>query len=181
MPATSSAAVACSATPPAETVNAVFAVFRKLTSCSCAGATAWRSRDAVELRQIYWDQCADFGRRHLASVAGLERLAELGKVVAAAPEPGLPLYAGWRAMPLADDAPAQAFGDVRAANCVRPCTSARSRSPGHPVEASAPQGAPVRRVHGLAAAVSRVPGWQEDAWLRSGQTNRRMGESSGRR
>ena len=30
-------------------------------------------------------------------------------MIAEAPEPGLPLYAGWRAMPLADDAPARAL------------------------------------------------------------------------
>ncbi len=93
----------------AETVNAVFAVFEPNVVQLC-----WRNglavRDAAGSAQLYWDQCADFGRRHLAGVAGLDRLAALGeKVIAAAPEPGLPLYAGWRAMPLADDAPARAF------------------------------------------------------------------------
>jgi len=93
----------------AETINSVFAVFdpKVVRMCWSNGIAV---RNAAESAQLYWDQCADFGRRHLGDVAGLDRLAELGeKVIAAAPEPGLPLYAGWRAMPLAADAPARAL------------------------------------------------------------------------
>jgi hypothetical protein len=91
------------------TVNSVFAVFEPNLARSC-----WEKGVAVhrasESARKYWDQVADFGRRHLAGAEGVDRIAELGeKVIAEAPEPGLPLYAGWRAMPLADDAPARAL------------------------------------------------------------------------
>lgn len=91
------------------TVNAVFAVFEPnvVRACWEAGVAV---RDAPESAQLYWEQAAEYGREHLTGADGLDRIAELGeKVIASAPEPGLPLYAGWRAMPLADDAPARAF------------------------------------------------------------------------
>ncbi|MDN4519047.1 evbL [Mycolicibacterium sp. jd] len=67
-------------------------------------------RGAAEAAKLYWEQAAGFGRRYLAGAQGLDRLAELGeKVIAATPGAGLPLYAGWRTMPLADDAPARAM------------------------------------------------------------------------
>ncbi len=91
------------------TVNAVFAVFEPnvVRACWHAGVAV---RDAPDSAQLYWEQAAEYGREHLSTVQGLDRLAELGeKVIAAAPEPGLPLYAGWRAMPLADDPAGRAF------------------------------------------------------------------------
>lgn len=91
------------------TVNAVFAVFEPnvVRACWQAGVAV---RDAPESAQLYWEQAAEYGRGHLAGADGLARIAALGeKVIAAAPEPGLPLYAGWRAMPLAEDPPARAF------------------------------------------------------------------------
>jgi hypothetical protein len=67
-------------------------------------------RPAGEAAQLYWHQAADFGRKYLADAEGLGRIAELGeKVIAATPAGGLPLYGGWRAMPLADDASARAL------------------------------------------------------------------------
>ncbi len=67
-------------------------------------------RGAAAAAELYWEQTADFGRRYLAGAQGLERLAALGeKISAATPGSGLPLYAGWRTMPLADDAPARAL------------------------------------------------------------------------
>ena len=93
----------------ATTINAVFAVFEPNVARTCweAGVAV---HDAPESARLYWKQAADFGRAHLAGAEGLDRIAELGeKVIAAAPEPGLPLYAGWRAMPLADDPEARAF------------------------------------------------------------------------
>ncbi|CAN5813175.1 evbL [soil metagenome] len=67
-------------------------------------------RGATEAADIYWEQTAGFGRRYLAGAQGLDRLAELGeKIIAAASDVGMPLYAGWRTMPLADDAPARAM------------------------------------------------------------------------
>lgn len=95
------------ATP--ETVASVFVVFDPDVVRSC-----WEKgiavRDATASADLYWDQAADFGRRHLAGAPGLDRLAEIGEeIIAAAPEPGLPLFAGWRRMPLAQDAPARAL------------------------------------------------------------------------
>lgn len=67
-------------------------------------------RGAAGAAEVYWDQAARFGRKHLAGAGGLDRIAALGeKIIAAAPDTGLPLYAGWRTMPLADDAPARAL------------------------------------------------------------------------
>ena len=93
------------------TVNAVFAVFEPnlVRSCWEKGVAV---HDASESARLYWSQAADFARRYLADVdvEDLNRIAALGeKVIAVADEPGLPLYAGWRAMPLADDAAARAF------------------------------------------------------------------------
>ncbi len=167
----------------AETVNAVFAVFEPNVVQLC-----WRNglavRDAAGSAKVYWDQCADFGRRHLAGVAGLERLAELGeKVIAAAPEPGLPLYAGWRAMPLAEDAPARAFQvmfvlrELRAA--VHFC--ALTLSGVTPVEAHLLHKGPE-----YAAFMGWQPPYPEGAEAKrerynevEDQTNRRMGEIIG--
>lgn len=93
----------------ATTVTAVFVVFEP----AHAGASWERgvaAHDAAASAGWYWEQVADFARSYLAGADGLDRIAELGeRVIATAPEPGLPLYAGWRAMPLADDAPARAF------------------------------------------------------------------------
>ncbi len=91
------------------TLNAVFAVFEPNLARSC-----WENgtavHDASESCRLYWEQIANFGRTYLTGAEGLDRIAALGeKVIAQAPEPGLPLYAGWRAMPLAEDAPARAL------------------------------------------------------------------------
>lgn len=67
-------------------------------------------RGASGAADLYWEQAAGFARRHLAGAEGLDRIAELGeKIVAATPDGGLPLYAGWRTMPLAEDPPARAL------------------------------------------------------------------------
>jgi len=56
----------------------------------------------------YAQACQEWGRARLAGFAGAARLAELaGVVVAQAEVVGLPLFAGWRAMPLPDDAEAR--------------------------------------------------------------------------
>lgn len=91
------------------TVAAVFAVFEP-TGLAALWDEGVKVRGALPAAAVYWEQTAEFGRRYLSSAEGLERIAELGeKLVAAAPTAGLPLYAGWRAMPLADDAPARAL------------------------------------------------------------------------
>ncbi|WP_067970889.1 SCO6745 family protein [Mycolicibacter icosiumassiliensis] len=91
------------------TVSAVFAAFDPafLRSLWEEGVAV---RDAAGAAELYWDQTAGFARRHLTGIEGLDRIAALGeKVIAATPDAGLPLYAGWRTMPLADDAPARAL------------------------------------------------------------------------
>ena len=90
------------------TVAAVFAVFEPNTVVGL-----WEQgvavRGAAGAAAVYWDQLADFARKYLSGAAGLGRIAELGeKIIAATPTPGLPMFAGWRNMPLAEDDPARA-------------------------------------------------------------------------
>lgn len=91
------------------TVSAVFAVFepKGLAAMWDEGVAV---RGAAGAAQQYWEQAAEFGRKYLSGTEGLDRIAALGeKVISASPIAGLPLFAGWRAMPLADDAPARAL------------------------------------------------------------------------
>jgi hypothetical protein len=91
------------------TVAAVFAVFEPgmVDALWAEGVTV---RGAAGAAEVYWDQMAEFGRKYLAGAENPARLAELGKrVIDATPTPALPMFAGWRAMPLADDAPARAL------------------------------------------------------------------------
>lgn len=91
------------------TVGAVFAVFEP-TALSAMWDEGVAVRGAAGAAQQYWAQAAEFGRKYFSSAPGLDRIAELGeKVIAATPIAGLPLFAGWRAMPLADDAPGRAL------------------------------------------------------------------------
>ena len=90
------------------TVAAVFAVFEPAMT-----AGLWDEgvavRGAAGAASVYWDQLAGFARKYLAGADGLDRIAGLGeKIIAATPTAGLPMFTGWRAMPLADDAPARA-------------------------------------------------------------------------
>lgn len=91
------------------TVSAVFAVFEPVGL-----AAMWDEgvaiHGAARASEIYWDQAAEFGRKYLSGAEGLDQIAALGeKLVAATPITALPLFAGWRAMPLAEDAPARAL------------------------------------------------------------------------
>src|SRR5690606_39005835 len=88
---------------------AVFAVFEPVGL-----AAMWDEGVAVHgaarASEIYWDQTAEFGRKYLSGAEGLDRIAGLGeKLIASTPITALPLFAGWRAMPLAEDAPARAL------------------------------------------------------------------------
>jgi hypothetical protein len=57
----------------------------------------------------YAEACQDWGREHLAGAGNLDRLVELLRRITSAADPaGAPLFAGWRAMPLPDDAPGAA-------------------------------------------------------------------------
>ncbi|WP_250573777.1 SCO6745 family protein [Nonomuraea sediminis] len=59
--------------------------------------------------ELYARACQEWGRRKLGGFDGCVRIAELLEpVVARASSVGAPLFAGWRAVPLADDAPARA-------------------------------------------------------------------------
>jgi len=85
------------------TVAAVFAIFEPTMT-----ASLWQEgiavRGAAGAAAVYWEQLAEFARKHLAGADGLGRIADLGeRVIAAAPGPRLPLFVGWRAMALADD------------------------------------------------------------------------------
>ncbi|MBG0828871.1 hypothetical protein HS041_13940 [Planomonospora sp. ID67723] len=58
--------------------------------------------------ELYAGACHDWGRRRLGDFAGAARLAELLEpVVRDASALCAPLFAGWRALPLPDDAPAR--------------------------------------------------------------------------
>ncbi|MEV4221048.1 hypothetical protein [Nonomuraea sp. NPDC049725] len=58
---------------------------------------------------LYAEACRQWGRRKLGGYAGCARIAELLEPVVEHASPvGAPLFAGWRAVPLADDAPARA-------------------------------------------------------------------------
>ncbi len=85
------------------TVASVFAVFEP-TALAAMWDEGVAVRGAAGAAQLYWEQTAGFGRKYLGDAQGLDRIAALGeKVIAATPSAGLPLFAGWRAMPLADD------------------------------------------------------------------------------
>jgi len=92
-----------------ETVAAAFAVFEP-TGIAALWAEGIAVRGAAGAAQVYWEQAAEFGRAYLAGAEKLDRIAELGeKIIAATPAAALPLFAGWRSMPLAEDSPARAL------------------------------------------------------------------------
>jgi hypothetical protein len=65
-------------------------------------------RPVEETVERYVEVCRAWGRRHYSALDGAERLAELvGRVVDAADPLGWPLFAGWRSVELAADAPAR--------------------------------------------------------------------------
>lgn len=91
------------------TVSSVFAVFEP-ASLSAMWDEGIAVHGAAGAAQRYWDQTAEFGRKYLAGAQGLDRIAALGeKIIEATPTAGLPLFAGWRAMPLATDPAARAL------------------------------------------------------------------------
>jgi len=91
------------------TVNAVFAVFEP-NAVKMFWEQGLAVHGAAGGAAVYNEQVAEFARKHLKDADGLDRIAELGqRVVDSAPVLGLPLFAGWKSMPLADDAPARAL------------------------------------------------------------------------
>lgn len=64
---------------------------------------------AAQWARRYAEICQQWGRSRFAGFDGAGRLAELAEQVVGAVDPaGLPLFAGWRVLPLPDDAPARA-------------------------------------------------------------------------
>ena len=91
------------------TVSAAFAVFEP-NGLSAMWEEGIAVRGAAGAAEVYWNQAAEFGRKYLADAEGVDRIAALGeKIIAVAPIAASPLFAGWRAMPLAEDAPARAL------------------------------------------------------------------------
>ncbi|WP_280367845.1 SCO6745 family protein [Nocardia wallacei] len=91
----------------ADVVAAAFGFFRPETV-----RAAWESvrMPAAEAAVGYLTACQEFGRRKLADFDGAAPLAELLEAVADTADPaGVPLFAGWRALPRAADAPARAL------------------------------------------------------------------------
>lgn len=85
----------------ADVVTAAFGFFEP----GCVRA-AWESvpMSAADAADEYMVACRDFGQRKLAAFGQADRLAELLRRVAdAAPSTGVPLFAGWRAMPVPED------------------------------------------------------------------------------
>ncbi|AHH18264.1 hypothetical protein NONO_c34770 [Nocardia nova SH22a] len=89
----------------ADVVTAAFGFFEPATV-----RAAWESvsMPPAEAASGYLAACRDFGRRKLAGFDSAERLAELLQtVVDDADVAGVSLFAGWRALPSAPDAPGQ--------------------------------------------------------------------------
>lgn len=79
----------------------------------------------------YYNACAEWGREHLAGVAGLDRFADLGqRVLEGAETSGRPLFAGWKVQPRVSDNPGRAlqvvhvFREWRGANHLIATTAA---------------------------------------------------------
>lgn len=91
------------------TVNAVFAVFEP-NAVKMFWEQGLAVHGAAGGAAVYHEQVAEFAREHLKDAEGLDRIAELGqRIVEGAPVLGLPLFAGWKSMPLAEDIPARAM------------------------------------------------------------------------
>jgi hypothetical protein len=89
----------------AEVVVAAFAFFPpELVAEHWNAARAVMAPPAAAV--AYAGMCNEWGRRNLGGLAGTERALELFERVADRAEPyGLPLFAGWRALPRPDDVP----------------------------------------------------------------------------
>jgi hypothetical protein len=93
---------------PTDIVCAVFQVFAPevVSAMWTQGKEVGGVKKGVEL---YFEQIHAWGRDHLSGFAGNERIVELGqKVIRGTSVNGLPLFAGWKSVPLPSDAPAAA-------------------------------------------------------------------------
>jgi hypothetical protein len=138
----------------ADVVAASFAVFNPaVVRMMWEGARA--KCGATEASAAYHEACAAFGRARLADVDGLDRYAEAAEaVVRSASIVGMPLFAGWRAQPLADDLPGRA---MQLTNVLR-----EHRGSAHVVGIAA-AGLTGAQAHFLAKgdAQMQMMGWQE--------------------
>jgi hypothetical protein len=92
---------------PPEVVESVFG-FHDPRLVRAGWVAGLAVRPVAETVERYVDVCWAWGRRHYCDLEGAEQLAGLlGRVVGAADPLGWPLYAGWRAVSLPDDAPAR--------------------------------------------------------------------------
>jgi hypothetical protein len=91
----------------ADVVASAF-VFFNPTVVRMIWEAARTKREPADAVVAYAEACDAWGRDHIGSAEGLDELAPLlERVVAAASPIGAPLFAGWRAVPLADDPPAR--------------------------------------------------------------------------
>ncbi len=68
-----------------------------------------------ETAKMWWEACAEAGRRHIRDEVAAARIAELaGKVTAAADATGKPIFAAWREFPVPQDAPGAAAFQLNA-------------------------------------------------------------------
>ncbi|MEV6773642.1 hypothetical protein AB0N05_33915 [Nocardia sp. NPDC051030] len=96
----------------ADVVAAAFGFFPPAGIRAAWEATA--AMPAAKGAQGYLQACQDFGRRKLAGFEQAERLAELLEIVVDTASPaGVPLFAGWRALPRAEDAPARVLHHIQ--------------------------------------------------------------------
>ena len=138
----------------ADVVAASFAVFNPAAvRMMWDGARA--KCGAAEATAAYNEACAAFGRARLAAVDGLEGYVEAAeRVVDAASAVGMPLFAGWRAQPRADDLPGRA---MQLTNVLR-----EHRGSAHVVGIAA-AGLTGAQAHFLAKGASQMQmmGWEE--------------------
>ena len=88
----------------ADVVNACFGFFE--STLIQAGWSAPCQLSINEIESVYAHACREWSRERLSDFADLARLTELlGSVSDAAPVSGLPLFAGWRAVPRSADLP----------------------------------------------------------------------------
>jgi len=93
---------------PADVVVASFAFFSPET-VTASWEEVLKAGDPTVAAQGFADCCAQWGRDHFTNPADLPRLIELAEKIIDAVDPsGLPLFAGWRAMPRVEDTPGRA-------------------------------------------------------------------------
>jgi len=92
-----------------DVVAAAFFFFEPSLVCGIWNAARDKA-DPMEVATHYFESCAEWARPRLNEVDGLDEFCKSAqRVCEAADVRGLSLFAGWRTMPLADDAPGRAL------------------------------------------------------------------------